>query len=148
MADITQALERSQNSEMKPEIMIKLRYRLALSLAHLRDYEQAASILKHLKKYCNTYRCLDLFTACQRLDDKVSELVNHQMKGKYQGVAFAGVPGHIPGPGFNYLEECSNIERNINDYVSDKLQIKQIEGQGRGVFAIRPIRQGELLMAA
>jgi hypothetical protein len=29
MADITEALERSKNTDIKPEIMIKLRYRLA-----------------------------------------------------------------------------------------------------------------------
>jgi hypothetical protein len=77
MADINEALERSKNTDIKPEIMIKLRYRLAQSLAHLRDYEQAASILKHLKTYCNTYGELGSFKICQKLHDKVSELVNH-----------------------------------------------------------------------
>ena len=91
MHDITQALKRSKNTEIKPEIMIKLRYRLAQSLAHLRDYEQAASILKHLKTYCNTYGDLTSFRICQKLNDKVSELVNHQMKGKYKGSTFAGI---------------------------------------------------------
>jgi hypothetical protein len=70
------------------------------------------------------------------------------MKGKYKGTTFAGVPGHVPGVGFDYLEETSNLERNINDYVSDKLKIQSNEGQGRGVFATRPIKRGELLMAA
>jgi tetratricopeptide (TPR) repeat protein len=148
MADISQALERSKNSDIKPDIMIKLRYRLALSLTHLRDYEQALHILKHLKKYCNTYNELGMFRDCQRLEDKVSELANQQMKGKYRGVSFAGVPGHVPGPGFDYLEECSNVHANVNDYVSEKLAIKEFPGQGRGVYATRPIKQGELLMVA
>jgi len=39
MIDINAALERSVKTDIKPEIMIKLRYRLALSLAQLRDYE-------------------------------------------------------------------------------------------------------------
>jgi len=65
MADIKVALERSQNTDIKPDIMIKLRYRLALSLAHLRDYEQALSNLKHLKKYCNTVGNLDFYKVCQ-----------------------------------------------------------------------------------
>jgi len=50
------------------------------------------------------------------------------MKGKYKGSTFAGAPGHQPGPNFDYLEECSNIANNINDYVSDKLKITTIEG--------------------
>ena len=122
MADITQALERSTNVDIKPDIMIKLRHRLALSLAHLRDYDQSASILKHLKKYCNLYERLDMWKVCEKLHLKVCELLNNQSKGKYRGEIFAGIQGHRPTLNdYDYLEESDNVFSHINDYVSDKV---------------------------
>ena len=148
MADITQALERSTNVDIKPDIMIKLRHRLALSLAHLRDYDQSASILKHLKKYCNLYERLDMWKVCEKLHLKVCELLNNQSKGKYRGEIFAGIQGHRPTLNdYDYLEESDNVFSHINDYVSDKVQIREGD-EGRGVFATRPIKKGELIMAA
>jgi len=36
---VNSALEKSTGSDINPEVMIKLKYRLALCLAHLRDYD-------------------------------------------------------------------------------------------------------------
>lgn len=46
-------------------------------LSHFRDNAQSLTILKHLKKYCNTYSKLDLFQQTVTLHEKVSELYNH-----------------------------------------------------------------------
>ena len=49
---------------------------------------------------------------------------------------------------FDYLEEKNKIEHSINDFVSDKLVVRQDSAGYRGVFASRAIKQGELLLAA
>lgn len=54
-ADCQKALEFQKGTQIDPEITIKLKYRLALCLAHLRDFEAASNVLKHLKKYCNLH---------------------------------------------------------------------------------------------
>ena len=51
--DCQKALELQKGTEIDAEISIKLKYRLALCLAHFRDYAGATNVLKHLKKYCN-----------------------------------------------------------------------------------------------
>ena len=64
-------------------MLIKLKYRLAQVLVHqLRDYRQAEKILKHLKKYCNTYGKLDMFKDVNALMARASAHRNARDAGK------------------------------------------------------------------
>ena len=80
------ALKAQRNcSELDPAVQIKIKFRLSTVLSqHLRDFTQANSILKHLKKYCNTYHKLDLFKEASALYEKQSELINNRDKGKFK----------------------------------------------------------------
>lgn len=99
-------------------MQIKLKYRLAQVLVkQLRDFTQAEKILKHLKKYCNTYGKLDMFKEANSLMAKASEYKNTRDAGKVK------------------VKEI--VEKGIDtaEYTSDKIEIKIIEGKGRGVVA-------------
>lgn len=49
------ALERARTADVDPILMIKLRYRLALCLTYISDYEGASKVLNELKKHCNVH---------------------------------------------------------------------------------------------
>ena len=53
--DCELALQNKSKTDVDPILMIKLRYRLALCLAHLRDFDGASTVLKELKKHCNVH---------------------------------------------------------------------------------------------
>lgn len=81
--DVQNAISYSRGCDQNPQIMIKMKYRLAVVLANLREYEQAKNILKHLKKYCNLYEQIDLFKQTNILFDKMSSLINN-LQGKFR----------------------------------------------------------------
>ena len=60
-SDCQNALAMQKGTDVDPILTIKLKYRLALCLAHFRDYEGASNMLKHLKKYCNLHEQVDMF---------------------------------------------------------------------------------------
>lgn len=142
--DCQRALEQSKGAQIEPEIIIKLKYRLALCLAHFRDYKGAANMLKHLKKYCNLHEQVEMFSQTQRLHEKVCELENNREHAKYRGTTFAAGPRASLQT--KYTETSSNILFRIGDYVSPKLEIGEVEGKGRCVTAQEKVNKGETLM--
>jgi len=61
--DCQRALEMCKGTDVDGTLQIKLKYRLALCLAHFRDYDGASNLLKHLKKYCNLQEQVDMFAS-------------------------------------------------------------------------------------
>lgn len=119
-------------------MQIKIKFRLATVLSqHLRDFKQANSILKHLRKYCNTYQKLDMSKEASALHEKQGELVNNRDKGtfKVKDIVMKYQP-----------ERPLDILTQVADYVNDKLEIRFIEGRGRGFFAKSKIAKGDLLI--
>lgn len=53
--DLLQCQQSSIGADLPSLLTIKIKYRLALILAYLRDFYGSAQILKDLKKYCNVY---------------------------------------------------------------------------------------------
>ena len=95
---------------MEPQVQIKLKYRLAYVLCYyLRDYEQAHKVLKHLKKYCNTWERVDLFKEADELHMRVSELQNNY-RGK---LAMKQV-----------VDEAGN-NKSIGEYMGSKVGIRE-----------------------
>ena len=125
------ALKYQRNaSDIDPTVQIKMKYRLAQVLVRqLRDYTQAEKILKHLKKYCNTYGKIDMFKEANALMAKASEYRNTRDAGKVK-----------------VKEVVERAAAEIAEHTSDKIEIRLIDGKGRGVFALKKIHKGELLM--
>ena len=125
--------------------MIKMKYRLALILSqYLRDYQHSNKILKHLKKYCNTYQKLDLFKEANALYEKQSELINNRDKGKFKIKEI--IEKYV------YPAKAQDAMTQIADYINDKIEIRWIQSESgvnlrRGLFAKATVNKGELLIA-
>ena len=82
---------------------------------YLRDYSQANTILKHLKKYCNTYNKLDLYKEVNALNEKEGQFSNNRDKGKFRVQTIIE----------NYKKDKPHdVSTNIAEYVYEKLEIR------------------------
>lgn len=66
-------------------MQIKLKYRLALVLVrYFRDHAEAGRIIKHLKKYCNTWGKVEMYKEVEELRNRIGEYVNARDKGRFK----------------------------------------------------------------
>lgn len=115
--------------------MYPLYCNMAICSIKMGRYEQAASILKELLKFCNIYEQFDLWKETNRLLEWVSA-ANCQRQGKYR---LKTIIKNLGNEGY---------EGSVAEYVSPKVQIKRHPVRGRCIIADKTVYKGELVMIA